>query len=267
MDPQDDPEARIRELESSLKDGTAPSELTQSSSEMGSASEGYGSGAAYPPSPPGPPTSYVSSAPRGQPGSYGPPASFGQPPPYGAPPGCGPPFASLPVASSGRVGRSGLVIGVMTLVTVGIIAGSVIWASNLFSEVTSFVHPSPDRTTVAGGGGPFGTGSGSQVPTALVPTVEPTAPGPSPGGTYSVSGVGENKSFACNDGVISISGVSNTVAISGHCASVTVSGLKNDVTVDEADTISASGFTNRVTYRTGSPDIQKSGDDNTVEQG
>lgn len=47
---------------------------------------------------------------------------------------------------------------------------------------------------------------------------------------------------------------------------VTVSGIKNIVTVDTADTISASGFENQVTYHSGSPTIQNAGSDNVVEQ-
>ena len=59
----------------------------------------------------------------------------------------------------------------------------------------------------------------------------------------------------------------NVVDIQGSCGVVSVSGIKNIVTVDTAQTISASGFENRVTYRSGGPQITNSGPDNVVEQG
>jgi hypothetical protein len=87
------------------------------------------------------------------------------------------------------------------------------------------------------------------------------------GGTLGVAGSHKNERIACNDSKISVSGSSNTVVLTGHCASVTVSGTQNVVTVDAADTISASGFENRVTFHSGSPRINKSGSGNVVEEG
>jgi Protein of unknown function (DUF3060) len=55
--------------------------------------------------------------------------------------------------------------------------------------------------------------------------------------------------------------------ITGHCKSLDVSGVQNKVTVDAVDTIEASGFNNQITYHTGSPSIDKSGDGNVVQQG
>jgi hypothetical protein len=46
-----------------------------------------------------------------------------------------------------------------------------------------------------------------------------------------------------------------------------VSGVQNVVTVDTADTIEVSGFTNQITYHGGSPSIDKSGDGNVVQRG
>jgi Protein of unknown function (DUF3060) len=87
---------------------------------------------------------------------------------------------------------------------------------------------------------------------------------PAAGGNLSVAGIGENKTIACNDSVVSVSGVSNTIVITGHCASLTVSGAKNVVA---ADTISSSGFNNEVTYHSGSPSVDTSGESNSVQQG
>jgi hypothetical protein len=46
-----------------------------------------------------------------------------------------------------------------------------------------------------------------------------------------------------------------------------VSGVKNSITVDAVDTIDASGFNNQITYHTGSPTIENSGQQNLVQQG
>ena len=105
-------------------------------------------------------------------------------------------------------------------------------------------------------------------PSAVVPSI-PSEPGvitAPPGTQVSVAGVENNKAIACNDGYVNVSGVRNTVNITGHCMNVTVSGMNNIVTVDIADAISAAGFDNRVTYHSGTPQID-SGGSNVVEQG
>jgi Protein of unknown function (DUF3060) len=55
--------------------------------------------------------------------------------------------------------------------------------------------------------------------------------------------------------------------ITGHCATLTVLGSQNTVTVDDADTINAYGSNNNVTYHSGSPHINKAGEEVVVEQG
>ena len=55
--------------------------------------------------------------------------------------------------------------------------------------------------------------------------------------------------------------------ISGHCSRLEVSGMDNHVTVDAAAAIEASGMNNKITFHSGSPQIDKSGFSNTVEQG
>ena len=82
-----------------------------------------------------------------------------------------------------------------------------------------------------------------------------------------VSGVDENKTITCTDATVNISGIRNTVNITGHCVKVSVSGINNVVTVDIADTIGASGFDNRVTFHSGSPDVDNSDGSTRVEQG
>jgi hypothetical protein len=241
MSSQDDPEARIRELERSLSDRT--SELTQSSSETGAGQ----SGGRYVNAPPPPYT-----APR---------------PPYTAPPSSyGVPFPPVPVASSGGTVRGWLVFAVLGAMMVAIIAGVVIFVSNVFSSVNSVIDTFDGSPTTSGGGGPFGAPSGgANRPPA--PTAASTVEVAPPGGDISVAGVGGDKTIACNDTVVNISGVSNTIVLTGQCRSVTVSGVQNTVTIDAAATISASGFENRVTFLTGTPEIQNSGASNVVERG
>ena len=246
MSSHDDPEQRIRELERSLSERTA--ELTQSSAETGSAP--YGGG-------------YVNAS------TAPPQAPYTAPPPYTAPlPSYNVPFPTVQMSTGGGAGRGWLVVGVMTVIMAGIAAGALFYFSNVFSSVSSLIDIPSSSPTVSGGGGPFGeppSPSGAYRP--QITTAEPTVSSAPPGSNISVSGVGANRTIECNDGMVNISGVSNTVVLTGHCVSVTISGVENLVTIDEADTISASGFDNRVTYRIGAPNIQNSGGSNVVEQG
>ncbi|PRP61045.1 hypothetical protein C7B72_24095, partial [Bacillus halotolerans] len=57
------------------------------------------------------------------------------------------------------------------------------------------------------------------------------------------------------------------VEIVGNCDTLTVSGVENTVTVEAARKIGASGFDNKVTYLSGEPEVSKSGNNNSVEQG
>jgi len=241
MNPQDDPEARIRDLERPLSDVASASELG-----TGQYPGGYGS-APLPPPPPG----YY--------GTYGPP--FPTPPPRGS---GGFPWWWLIVAA--------VVIG---LVAIG--AGVAVFGSNMFSTSSPFSSGSGDPPNIAGGGGtltnapssrPTVPGGKTQMPSAEPPVAaEPSVDVLPPGGSVGVSGIGENKTIACNDSIVNVSGVDNTVVITGHCTSLTVSGMDNVITVDSSESIEASGFDNRVTFKSGSPKINKSGGGNVVEQG
>ncbi|WP_141120254.1 DUF3060 domain-containing protein, partial [Mycobacterium malmoense] len=82
-----------------------------------------------------------------------------------------------------------------------------------------------------------------------------------------ISGMGENRTFACNDNVVNVTGVSNTVVITGHCASLAVSGVQNDITVDAVDGIEVSGLGNKVTYHSGTPKVSNTGSANVVQRG
>ena len=239
MNREDDPEARIRELERPLNDQAHTSELGR---------EHSGSNTAYlPPPVPG----YT------QP-DYSTPV-YGSPPPYGTQQyGAG--YSAPPRNVSG--GIPWLVFGMIAVVVLAIAGGVILFVSNMSS----------DRSTVSGGGGSIDIPS---IPSIEIPSIpappgapdaDPTAIVGTPGETVTVSGIDSNRTIACNDGSVTISGIRNTVNITGHCVDVSVSGMNNVVTVDIADVIGVSGFDNRVTYHSGSPQIDAS-DSNVVEQG
>ena len=87
------------------------------------------------------------------------------------------------------------------------------------------------------------------------------------GQSLTVSGINEVRTIACNGGSVNVSGIANEVVITGHCKALTVSGVRNKVTVDAADSIQASGFNNQITYHTGSPQIDQSGQGNVDPEG
>jgi hypothetical protein len=241
MDPKEDPEARIRELERSLAD-------TARASELGAAPY---SGDAFTATPP----TYV--PPTATPATYVPSSRYdgGSMDPYATPQYSYPQvprkmstgFGALPFVIAGIVLAVMLGIGAVVFFSVrSSIPGGLTSIPSIPSiSIPSFPSVEPPRT-------PGGSASTVQVPP--------------PGGSQSVSGVGENKTVVCNDSAVSISGVTNTVTITGHCTKVTVSGMQNHVTLDTANAIGASGFDNVVTYHSGSPDID-SGGSNVVQQG
>lgn len=250
MNPQDDPEARIRDLERPLSEQAHASEL---------GTEPYhgGTGSFPPPLPPPPP----------------PPWSQGQgyPPPY-PPTYPMPQPMSQPMSSSG--GRGGFVV--LAFVVIGLLLAGGGYA--IYLTFTSSTPGTPNNPGFSGGGGPVASPTKRPGSTKQLPTTAPTQAGPtaaSPAGPevvpagqpVSISGIGANRTIACADNPVSISGVSNTVVITGHCVSVTVSGFENVVTVDSSDEIGVSGFDNRVTFHSGAPAITNSGGNNTVGQG
>jgi len=117
--------------------------------------------------------------------------------------------------------------------------------------------------------------AGSPVPTGLVGGGGPVPEEPAlttavtlqPVGSLSVAGVGNNRTLACDDKLVSVSGVDNTVVLTGRCARVDISGVQNTVTIDEAGVIDVSGMNNEVVFHSGSPELKESGIDNTVRQG
>lgn len=215
MNPDDDPEKRIRDLERPLANQAQTSEL---------GTAGRFDYWAPPPPPPG--YHHPSSAPSGM--------------------------------------RIGWIILALLIVGLFLGGGVIVW-TNLANR------SSPGIPSISGGGGTFTTATTTATRTSRSTATPPSSPAatmstPAPGGNVSVAGVNQNKRIACDDTVVTISGMNNTVAITGHCTQVQVSGMNNVVTVDDTEAIDASGMDNKITYRAGSPTINKSGFGNTVEK-
>lgn len=222
MNPEDDPEARIRELEQPLASYGV---------ELGATEQ-----AGPTPTSPLPPPVYS--------GPY-------QPPPDGSP-YAAPPFGvAYPQISRSAV-PFGLVLGLIGAVAVLIVGGigAVVW---MMASSDSGVSARP----VAGGSfDDIPTWTPPDFPSVVVPTDQPPQVAVAPaGGHYSISGVDNVETVECNGSNISVSGVNNTVTLLGHCLNVSVSGVENKVEVDSADQIGASGFDNEVIYHSGEPDI------------
>jgi hypothetical protein len=251
MSSQDDPEARIRQLEEQSANYGAV--------ELGSTPAG--SGGPAPTSPLPPPVYGTDQVPV---------------PPYGVDPYQGnpyqPPFGTqfTPIPKRGGT-PVGLIIGLIVFVVVAIFGGvgAIIW--NTVSK-TNTPHVTIGPSNPGGSFDVPGNGPTIEIPTlpSVMPTI-PSMPGDepqtgTPGGQLSVAGIDKNQTIACNDANVNVSGVNNTVHLTGHCRSVTVSGVNNRVQIESTDKIGASGFDNQVTYQSGDPQIDST-DSNTVRKG
>lgn len=241
MNRDDDAERRIRELERPLADAAQISEL--------------GTGTA--------------------PNSYPPPPGYYPPPPPPSAPYPGSSWTGLEPRPSRGMRVGWIVFAVLILALV--LGGAGIFVNQFASTTRSLTNPST-KPPVSGGGGTFTTRPTTRSttrPTAPSREASPESPAPpvdtesmpSADGIISVAGMGQNRTFTCNDSAVTVSGVSNTVVLQGHCARIDVSGVENIVTVDSADAIVASGMQNRVTFHSGSPEISQSGFSNSVDQG
>ena len=230
MKSEDDPEARIRELEQPLAD-------TARASEAG-INPPPGKWAA-PPAPPGP--------------AYPPP-----PPTFGSPS----PWMSPQPPSRNRVWW--ILAAFFIIGTIAIPLGFAVFGIHRATH-SGMMTLFPSTSTAPTSAAPPASGTQAPVPvTSTSPSQAPTAPA---GATLTISGIKENRTIACNDSAINVSGISNQVVITGHCASLHVSGVQNSITVDAVDSVDVSGFNNQITYHTGSPTIENSGGQNVVQKG
>jgi hypothetical protein len=244
MDPKDDPEARIRELERGISDQARASELGAGASELGT---GYGADSALPPPlpPPLPPGSYGTPYPP-------PPAPYGTPYPPGPASFGGGPFN--PVRTQGGFRFGWLIFAIFAFVGITIIGSVAAVFYNVSNSISTMESSFPTFSD---------NGTLTNVPSTPGLSSTPITAGNS----VNVAGSGRHETLVCDGGSVSVSGMTNTVDITGHCAKVTVSGVQNKVTVESADDIEASGMKNAVTYQSGSPQVNKSGLDNSVDEG
>ena len=229
MTSEDDPEARIRELEQPLAEAARASEAAANQS----------------------------------PSKWTPPPGPPMPPPSGPAVPTPPPMAYSDSFSSPRAGmlpRSQIrwimlavfVIGMMCLP----LAIFYFSAHQVSRSGLPTMLPLPDFS------------SSSPAPSGTMPHTSTGAPSTAPaGGSLSVAGINETRTVVCRDSNISVSGVSNEVVITGHCARLSISGVRNKVTVDAVESIQASGFDNDITYLIGTPHIDTSGTGNLVHKG
>lgn len=242
MSRDDDPEARIRELERAMNEQARASELTEPGHAWSSRAPAAGNPYAA---------------------QYHPPQTTWPPQPL--PPG-------VPSTAARR-----MILGVVVLaVIVGPVVAAIIFVTNLTGKKhTTFMTPNPGAPPSVSVAAPTPPQPGDESSVVVNGTTVMSGPGivelppqsDDPNRPIQVAGVRGHRTVACNDRPISISGVSNSVTITGHCSTVEVSGIENTVTVDSADKIVTSGTDNHVTYHSGNPEVPDPGRSNTVSRG
>jgi Protein of unknown function (DUF3060) len=233
MKSEDDPEARIRELEQPLADAARTSEAGVTPPP----------GKWTAPPPPGPPMQPL-------PLPYG--GSFPGPSPSGI---------------NSRSNRTWWILAAVFVI--GMIALPA--AIFLFTahQVSRSGLPTMFPTPIIPSNSPTPPGGMTQTPAAgpsSSPTSEPPARAPA-GDNLTISGINKTQTVTCNANAVNVSGISNKVVIKGLCKSLHVSGVQNVITIDAVGSIEVSGFSNQITYHGGSPSIDKSGDGNVVQRG
>lgn len=239
MSRDDDPEARIRELERAMNEQARASELTEP-------------GQAWSSRTPAARTPYL-----GRPRNTWP----------------APPSVSTVSASKGR--RLIFAVVILAVLAGPVIAGIIVFANLTGKKHTTFLPPSAGRQPSASVSAPTPAPSVEQSSVVVNGTTVMSGPGlvelppqsDDPGRPIQIAGVRGHRTLECNDRPVNISGVSNSVTITGHCATVNVSGIDNTVVVDSADKIVTSGMDNRVTYHSGTPEIPAPSGSNTVSRG
>jgi hypothetical protein len=239
MKSEDDPEARIRELEQPLAEAARASEA----------------------------------------GENPPPSKWAPPPGAAMPPPPGPPMQPLPLpyggsfpgpSPSGINSRSNRTWWILAAVfVIGMIALPA--AIFLFTahQVSRSGLPTMFPTPIIPSNSPTPPGGMTQTPAAgpsSSPTSGPPARAPA-GDNLTISGINATQTVTCNANAVNVSGISNKVVIKGLCKSLHVSGVQNVITIDAVGSIEVSGFSNQITYHGGSPSIDKSGDGNVVQRG
>jgi Protein of unknown function (DUF3060) len=237
MSRDDDPEARIRELERAMNEQARASELTEPGQQW---------------HPPAMSTRYPS-----------------------RPQMAWPPQPSVPSISASTSRRLIFAVVVLAVIAGPVVAGIIVFANLTGKKHTTFLPPSAGRQPSVSVSAPTPAHPGDESSVVVNGTTVMSGPGlvelppqsDDPNRPIQIAGVRGHRTVACNDRPISISGVSNSVTITGHCSTVDVSGIENTVTVDSADKIVTSGMDNHVTYHSGTPEIPTPGGSNTVSRG
>lgn len=230
---EDDPEARIRELERPLSEQARASELTT----------------------PGnwDPSSYVSPVT---------PAAVRAPRPPSFPPRFTPKTSrnlSLILALAG--------VAVPAAAAFVFFAGDFTRAHQLPPSTPSTGHPTSIPFQIQPGGSMVVDGTTIAVGPAPVQPAEPPEQPDRLGLPIRITGIGSTRTAECHDNGVQISGASNTITLTGSCNSVVISGIENTVVLDSARQIVMSGIGNRVTYHSGTPEIIGANSSNTIAQG
>ncbi|HZC51947.1 MAG TPA: DUF3060 domain-containing protein [Mycobacterium sp.] len=123
--------------------------------------------------------------------------------------------------------RSGSFSWLLILVVLGVLVPGVV------ALVVLFVRSNPSGSILG------------NIPKPVAPNNGPTAV--PQGGELRVGGNLETKTIACNDGHLTLYGTGGTYTVTGHCAGLKVGGYNNNVTVDNADTLESTGYSNTVT--------------------
>lgn len=227
MNPEDDPEARIRALEQPLAETARATELGTGTTPYTAPDQAY----MPPPLPPMPPQAQD---------------------PY-TPPGYGAPWGPPPQRRSSAGIPWALFAGIAVVFVIVAAGVGFVVMKKATQDIPSFpgisIPSIPSMPSMPG-----------------ISTIPPAPTAAPPGESIGVSGMNQNKTLECNDNYVTVSGMGNTVTITGHCTTVVVSGMQNKVTLDSSDEINASGVNNVITYHSGSPVIHNGGE-NQVQQG
>lgn len=163
-------------------------------------------------------------------------------------------------APPAAAGPRAMVVVAMTASVVAIAVAAAVFLFGGGSTGTTAGHPTVPS------GAPTPSRSSAPAPSAS-PAAPVDTPAPDRVVVITIAGAEQSKTLDCTGNDVSVSGVRNTVVLTGQCAGLTVSGIGNVITVDSTPTIAASGINNRVTYRSGDPEVRTSGIDNVVERG
>lgn len=141
----------------------------------------------------------------------------------------GPAYSGAPSYGTGfqQPRRTGSFSWLLILVVLGILIPAVV------ALVALFVRSNPSGSIL------------NNIPKPVAPSNGPTAV--PQGGELRVGGNMETKTIACNDGNLTLYSTRGTYTITGHCVSLKVGGYNNNVTVDNADTLESTGYSNTVT--------------------